>query len=148
MTLPADATILAFDFGTRRIGVAVGNTMLRIARPLLTLELKSNSADAIDAIAPLVEEWSPALLVVGLPVHADGTAHDMTAKARRFAQRLEIAFARPVRLVDERYTTAAAASELDAREAGRAGRFVRDQLAAQLILQAYFDSPDDSNPAP
>ncbi|HKP66586.1 MAG TPA: Holliday junction resolvase RuvX, partial [Casimicrobiaceae bacterium] len=76
-----DATILAFDFGTQRIGVASGNTLTRTAQPLTTIAVPRSSR-AIDAVAPLIDEWRPARLVVGLPVHADGTAHAMTARAR------------------------------------------------------------------
>ena len=80
-----DATILAFDFGTRRIGVAMGNTLTRTAHPLTTLAT-SRAAQRLDGIAALIEEWCPAQLVVGLPVHADGTPHAMTARAQRFAR--------------------------------------------------------------
>jgi len=143
VSLPANATILAFDFGTRRIGVAVGNTILRTAQPLATLSITRDDAHALTAIRQLVEQWQPELLVVGLPVHADGTPHAMTRRARRFARDLENEFARPVRLVDERYTTAAAAASLRESRAGRAGRAVRDELAAQAILQAFLDEPDE-----
>jgi len=88
----------------------------------------------------LIEEWRPALLVVGLPTHADGTAHAMTARALRFARHLEGRFGLPVTCCDERFTTHDAALALrGARVRGRAKKAVRDQVAAQLILQAYLD---------
>jgi putative Holliday junction resolvase len=140
-----DATVLAFDFGTRRIGVAVGNTLTRRAHPLTTIEGERND-ERFAAIAALVAEWQPGMLVVGLPTHADGSAHDMTLRAQRFARQLDGRFGLPVTMVDERWTTEAAQSAQDAAgAAGRKGRAVRDQIAAQLILQSWFDEPDNSN---
>jgi putative Holliday junction resolvase len=140
-----DATVLAFDFGTRRIGVAVGNTLTRRAHPLTTIEGERND-ERFAAIAALVAEWQPGMLVVGLPTHADGSAHDMTLRAQRFARQLDGRFGLPVAMVDERWTTEAAQSAQDAAgAAGRKGRAVRDQVAAQLILQSWFDEPDNSN---
>jgi putative Holliday junction resolvase len=132
-----DATVLAFDFGTRRIGVAVGNTLTRVAHPLSTIE--AGLTARFPAIAALIDEWRPQQLVVGLPVHADGTPHAMTRSAQRFAADLAEHFKLPVALVDERWTTEAAQGELRAARRGRDGRAMRDQVAAQLILQAYFD---------
>jgi putative Holliday junction resolvase len=133
-----EITVLAFDFGTRRIGVAVGNTLVRVAHPLATLEGESN-AERFGAIGRLIDEWHPGRLVVGVPVHADGSEHEMTARARRFARQLLGRFGLPVAEVDERYTSEAAQSMLDAREAGRRGRDERDAIAAQIILQGWFD---------
>lgn len=136
-----EATVLAFDFGTRRIGVAVGNTMLRVARPLTTIAAEANAA-RFAALAALIDEWQPDLLVVGRPVHADGTPHEMTARAERFARQLEGRFGLEVAYADERRTTEHAESAL--AEAGvRASdrRAKRDEVAAQLILQAWFDDP-------
>jgi putative holliday junction resolvase len=139
MTLAREATVLAFDFGTRRIGVAVGNTLVRVAHPLATIESEANEA-RFAAIEALIAEWQPGELVVGIPVHADGTAHDMTLRARRFARQLAGRFRLPVVEVDERHTTEAAQSQLaQAGLGGRRGRGHRDEVAAQLILQAYFD---------
>jgi len=129
--------VLAFDFGTRRIGVAVGNTLTRVAHPLSTIE--AGLSTRMTAIGALIAEWQAQQLVVGLPVHADGTPHAMTRSARRFAADLTERFELPVALVDERWTTEAAQDELRAEHRGREGRAMRDQVAAQLILQAYFD---------
>jgi putative Holliday junction resolvase len=147
VTIFPDATVLAFDFGTRRIGVAVGNTLIRQAQPLVTIEADS-SETAMAALAGLVDAWRPTRLVVGVPTHADGTPHAMTAQARRFARELGERFGLPVALVDERWTTEAAQRELDAQRRGRSGRAQRDQVAAQLILQAWFDEPGATAPAP
>jgi len=137
-------TVLAFDFGTRRIGVAIGETSTGIAHPLATLADPAG-ARRFAAIGALVEAWCPVLFVVGLPTHADGTAHPMTARARRFARQLEGRFGLPVAFCDERFTTQAATRNLlGAGGRGRDRKSVRDQVAAQLILQAYLDQRDPS----
>lgn len=139
MSSTREATVLAFDFGTRRIGVAIGNTLLRRARPLATIEGEANEV-RFAAIAALIGEWQPDELVVGVPVHADGAPHAVTMRAKRFSRQLAGRFGLPVVEVDERYTTQAAQAQLDAAgKAGRDGRARRDQVAAQLILQAHFD---------
>jgi putative Holliday junction resolvase len=133
-------TVLAFDFGEKRIGVAVGDTAVRIAHPLTTL----NAADKqrrFAAIAALILEWRPSQLVVGLPAHLDGTEHELSRLARKFARDLAARFALPVELVDERLTSVAA--ELSLAAAGVAPRKRKsrvDQVAAQEILQDYFDT--------
>jgi putative Holliday junction resolvase len=139
----ADATVLAFDFGTRRIGVAVGNTLMRTAHALATIDAAGEDA-RFAAIGALVDEWRPDRFVVGLPVHADGTPHAMTQRAREFAAELSRRFALPAALVDERHTSEVARQALAASaRGGRASRQLRDQVAAQIILQAWFDAPHD-----
>ena len=139
---PPPATVLAFDFGTRRIGVAVGNTLTRVAQPLTTLEVDRDDA-RFAAIGTLLDEWQPDVLVVGIPVHADGEAHAMTALARRFARKLSERFRLPMKLADERFTTQLAETALsEAGAGGRKGRALRDQVAAQMILQGWFDERD------
>lgn len=133
-------TLLAFDFGEKRIGVAVGDTVLKLAHPLLTIDAEENSAKFAQ-IALLLKEWQPALLVVGLPLSLDGEAHAMTALAQKFAQRLEGRFNLPVVMVDERLSSAEAAQSLrQAGVTGRAQKTMLDQVAAQTILQSYFDA--------
>ncbi len=134
-------TLLAFDFGTRRIGVAVGNSIACTAQPLTTIQGEEN-APRFAAIEGLIREWQPVALVVGLPCNDDGTPHAMTQLCRRFANRLKGRFGLPVFLVDERYTSAAASAQLN--EAGIHGirqKPLLDQVAAQEILQAYFNEP-------
>jgi putative Holliday junction resolvase len=134
-------TLLAFDFGTKRIGVAVGNSFSGTAQPLTTLHGEQNE-QRFNAIGSLILEWQPVALVVGLPCNDDGTPHEMTRLCNRFANRLKGRFALPAILVDERYTSAAASSQLN--EAGIRGikqKPLLDQVAAQHILQAYFDEP-------
>jgi putative Holliday junction resolvase len=135
---PSPATVLAFDFGTRRIGVAVGNTLTHAARPLTTISEERSDA-RFAAIGALIKEWQPDVLVVGLPVHADGAPHAMTERAQRFARQLHGLFRVPVELADERWTTQMAQSVLDASgSGGRQGKAVRDQIAAQLILEGWL----------
>lgn len=143
----ARGTLLAFDFGTRRIGVAVGNSVSGTAQPLTTLHGEQND-QRFAAIAALIREWQPVALVVGLPSNDDGTPHEMTRLCRRFAQRLKGRFGLPTLLVDERYTSAAASSCLS--EAGICGikqKALLDQVAAQQILQAYFNEPSSGQAA-
>lgn len=134
-------TMLAFDFGMKRIGVAVGNTISHTTQPLITLHGEQNEP-RFAAIAALIAEWQPAALIVGLPCNEDGTPHEMTRLCRRFANRLKGRFNLPTILVDERYTSATASMQLT--EMGVRGikqKPLIDQIAAQHILQAYFDEP-------
>lgn len=144
MAVLPDATVIAFDFGTRRIGVAIGNTLVGVAHPLVTIEGDS-IATSLTAIGVLIDEWKPQLLVVGLPTHADGTSHAMTAQTNAFIAALSARFGLPVMTVDERWTTELAQDVLDAGRRGRRGRAERDQIAAQIILQAWFDEHDTGN---
>jgi putative Holliday junction resolvase len=123
-------TILAFDFGIKRIGVAIGNTMLLQAEPLKVIKAEDNATRFAD-IQKLIDEWTPARLVVGLPMHPDGNEHEMTARARRFANQLNGRFNLAVELVDERYSSAVISA--------KRGEVIDDRAAA-IILQQYFDS--------
>lgn len=134
-------TVLAFDFGEKRIGVATGETLLGNAHPLTVIRAESND-DRIAAIGKLIAEWQPERLVVGLPTHADGTPHEMTRLAVKFGERLEKRFHLPVSFADERLTSLDAEARL--RETGRnakSAKPVLDAVAAQLILQTWFENP-------
>jgi putative Holliday junction resolvase len=120
-------SFLAFDFGTRRTGVASGSTVLRQASPLKTLALEGDARFA--AIAKLIAEWRPDALVVGVPYHPDGAAHDNTRRAQRFARQLHGRFRLPVHEVDERYTTT---------EAHALGAADADAAAAAIILDQFL----------
>lgn len=122
------STVMAFDFGLRRIGVAVGNTLLRQAQPLTVIDAATNDAK-FAAIASLIGEWEPDAVVVGLPLHPDGAEHEMTVRCRRFANQIHGRFGLPTSLVDERYTSAVLS-------AARGERI--DSEAAALILEQYF----------
>ena len=141
--MPESGTILAFDFGTRRIGVAVGSLETGIAHPLSTIAWESK-AECFRAIDALSGEWHPSRLVVGLPLSMDGEAHELTRLARLFGRRLEARYRLPVEFVDERLSSLAAEASL--REAGVRGRAQKaylDQVAAQHILQTYLDSANN-----
>ena len=142
-----EGTVLAFDFGEKRIGVATGETLLGNAHPLTVIHAESND-DRLAAIAKLVAEWRPVQLVVGLPTHADGTPHDMTRLAQKFGERLQRRFKLPVGFADERLTSLDAEARL--RETGRNSKSAKpllDAVAAQLILQTWFESPHHVTPA-
>ena len=140
-TIQIQGTLLAFDFGTERIGVAVGNSISASARALTTVHGNQNEKRFAD-IAKLVHEWQPAVLIVGLPSHPDGVTHEITRLSRRFARRLKGRFSLPVILVDERYTSTAASTQLNSMGVhGIKQKPLLDQYAAQQILQAYFDEP-------
>ncbi len=132
-------TVLAFDFGEKFTGVAVGESSVGMAHPLALITAQSNAA-RMAAVAALVTEWRPAYLVVGLPLSMDGAEHELTRRCRRFARQLEARFRLQVRLVDERLSSAAAEEML--RAAGKGGRKHKlhaHQVSAQIILQSHFD---------
>lgn len=136
----AQGSVLAFDFGTRRIGIAIGETMLGQARPLLTLDAEANQV-RFAAIEKLIAEWQPALLVVGLPLSPEGERHDMSERCERFARQLEGRFNLPVERVDERFSSVEADSRLAARgQDWRRRKESLDAEAAATILQSYFDA--------
>ena len=118
---------LAFDYGLRRVGVASGSRLTGQARPLTTLKAEGKAIYPL--IEPLLTEWQPDALVVGVPRHPDGAAHAMTAAALKFAASLRGRFKKPVFEVDERYTSV---------EAQRAGARDLDAAAAALILEQFF----------
>jgi putative holliday junction resolvase len=137
-------SFLSFDFGTRRTGVACGNTLLRQARPLTTVAAEGDARFA--AIAKLIAEWQPDELVVGVPFHPDGAPHDNTRKAQRFARQLNGRFGLPVHEVDERYTTTEALAQAAEAASGRRGAADADAAAAAIILNQYLGSLPEAKP--
>ena len=132
-------TILGFDFGEKRIGVAVGNTVTSQARALTTLHVESNAA-RLGAVEKLVAEWQPASFVIGQPEHADGQPHDVAHLAKKFGNRLTEKFRLPVAYINETLSSVEASSILGARGVkGVAQRAEIDAVAAQVILQSYLD---------
>ncbi|MDN4057924.1 Holliday junction resolvase RuvX [Massilia sp. YIM B02769] len=121
--------VFGFDFGVKRIGIAMGNTLTGQAQPLSIVDAVDN-ATRFKLIGALIDEWRPARLVVGEPRHPDGAEHDMTLRARRFANQLNGRFNLPVELVDERYSSVV----IPAKRGERI-----DAKAAAIILQQYFD---------
>ena len=126
---PPPRSYLAFDFGTRRVGVATGNALTGSATPLTTLTAQGEARLA--AIAALIDAWRPEALVVGVPFHPDGAPHANTERARRFAGELGRRFGLPVHEVDERYTTT---------DAKRSGAADLDAAAAAIILEQHLAS--------
>jgi putative Holliday junction resolvase len=140
LPLPSRGTVLGFDFGLARIGVAVGELETRRASALTTIAEESRDR-RFSAIGKLLEEWRPVAMVVGIPRHLDGVEHDMTARCRRFANQLHGRFSLPVHQVDERLSSAAAEAAL--QEAGetrwQARKTQLDAVAAQIILQDFLN---------
>jgi putative holliday junction resolvase len=124
---PAPHSFLAFDYGTQRVGVASGNTLTHTATPMRTIAATGEAR--FDAIAALINEWRPDALVVGVPFHPDGAAHDNTVRARRFARQLHGRFHLVVHEVDERYSTT---------EAHAQGAADADAASAAIILEQYL----------
>lgn len=132
-------TVLAFDFGEKRIGVAVGETLIKTANALTTINAEVTNVRFAE-IANLLTEWQPKLLIVGLPTYLDGSEHTITQLSKKFAQRLEGRFDLPVMMVDERLSSAEASLHLsEAGIKGREQKTLIDAVAAQVILQSYFD---------
>ena len=135
-------TILAFDFGLRRIGVAVGQNVTGSASPLGVVANRDSGVDH-DAIAVLIGEWRPTLLVVGMPAHADGSPSDLQVPVTAFVEELQ-RYGLPVETTDERYTSVEAERVLkEARAAGTRGRISKemiDSAAAVFIAERYLAS--------
>ena len=128
--MPKPMTVMAFDYGTRRVGVAVGNSVTGNGQALKTIA--ATSADTLfKEIENLLKEWQPDFLVVGKPVHPDGVEHAMTTKATRFGNQLHGRFNLPVEWVDERYTSAVLEGATDMRDN-------LDAHSAALILEQFF----------
>ena len=128
--MPKAEMVMAFDYGTRRVGVAVGNSITRAGQALKTIT--AVNADALfKEIERLLAEWQPNQLVVGLPTHPDGAEHEMTAKSRRFGNQLHGRFNLPVDWVDERYSSVVLENDADMHDN-------LDAHSAALILEQYF----------
>ena len=138
----AAGTVLAFDFGLQRIGIAVGEAQLGTAHPLPGVVARTQPG-RLSTIERLVTEWRPCLLIVGRPLGEDGAPHEMTRRAERFARQLNGRFRLPVEMVDERYSSAEVESRMRAaygnrKAAGLARGKTLDSHAAQIILEQYF----------
>ena len=134
-TAAAIDLVFGFDFGIKRIGIAMGNTLTGQAQPLAVVKAIDNAA-RFKQIGELIAQWRPARLVVGEPLHPDGAEHDMTLRCRRFANQLHGRFSLPVTLVDERYSSAVIQA--------KRGEII-DAKAAAIILQQYFDDHANIN---
>ena len=128
-----EKVIMAFDFGLARTGVAIGNTLVREAKPVGIIYAKTNE-ERWKAIGAMVAEWQPDAFVVGGPRHGDGTPNELTARCERFARQISGRFCRPSACVDERFSSVAV----------EGGREKIDDQAAAVILQQYFEEQSDS----
>jgi putative Holliday junction resolvase len=135
----ADITVLGFDFGTKKIGIAIGNTLTGTARPLAILPTRDGAPDW-DGIARLIAEWKPARLLVGLPLNMDGSDGEITVQARSFSRKLGGRMVLPVDLVDERLSSFDARGELrDAQHNnGKRKQPGVDAVAAALIIEQWL----------
>jgi putative holliday junction resolvase len=137
--IPDHGSALAFDFGAKRIGVALGDLKVKIAHPLTTIQSEVNE-QRFSFIGQLISEYRPVLLVVGLPVNDDGSEHAMSRLARKFAQRLSGRFNLRAVLVNEYLSSVSAESALaEAGVHGKRQKLFVDQVAAQQILQSFFN---------
>ena len=146
--MPEAGSVLAFDFGTKRIGIAIGTQLdggrAASARPLATVDAESSDA-RFAAIGALIVDWQPVRLLVGRPLNDDGTPHEMTARCERFANQLRGRFRLPVDEVDERFSSIEADAGLRERGLSWRERKARvDAEAALIILQSWFDSHDQT----
>jgi len=141
MPEPKIETVLAFDFGLKRIGVAVGQSLTKTAEPLPLLNAE-NGAPKWALIQQLIDEWHPTLLIVGLPVHMDGTEQEVTQYAKRFGNRLNGRFHLPVKWADERLSSYEAELMLkDLKQSPSHEKINVDSLSAVIILEQYFQNP-------
>lgn len=145
----APQLILAFDYGTRRIGVASGDTLTRTARPIVTLDRSAGLP--WPAIDKLIKEFAPARIIVGVPYNMNGTPTALTATTRMFARELEARHGRPVAMVDERLSSREAAEQLrEARADGSKRRRLThgdiDMTAAKILLERWFENPAAAEP--
>ncbi len=127
-------TFLAFDYGSARTGVASGNRLLRLATPQRSVHARGDARWPL--IAQVIRQWQPDALIVGVPLHIDGTAHDNTRAAQRFARQLQGRFGLPVMCVDERYSTTEALAD---QRQGQAGADT-DSAAACIVLEQFLRS--------
>ena len=138
-------TLLGFDFGTKRIGIAIAQEVTGIANPLTTVTAVKHKPDW-DSISKIIKEWQPDLLVVGLPLHMDGTQQPMTQAARRFSNQLNGRYQIPIALMDERLSSNEAESILN-EQSGSGSLFQDkaqiDMISAQLILQSWMSLQND-----
>jgi len=136
----ASGTVLGFDFGEKRIGVAVGETATGIAHPLMAID-----AEATDRRFALIEkvvlDWKPTAFIVGRPKHADGAEHPIAKLAEKFGRRLAARFSLPVTFVDETLSSSEAEAQLREQHARIRAKQDVDALAAAVILQSYLDDP-------
>ena len=133
--------LMAFDFGTQKMGIAVGQAQIESAQPLNLFPMQ-DGIPAWDALLKIVREWQPELCLVGLPLNMDDSESDLSARARKFARRLRHQTNIPTLMVDERLSTREARQTLQHyHEQGRGKKLNADSLAAALLLEAWYREP-------
>ena len=142
-------TLIGFDFGTKRIGIAIGQEVTGTVNPLTTVTAIKHKPDW-ESISKIIAEWQPDLLVVGLPLHMDGTEQEMTQAARRFSNQLNGRYQIPIALMDERLSSNEAESILNEQSSFRSTVFQDkaqiDMISAQLILQSWMSLQNEEQP--
>ena len=134
-----EGNIIGFDFGQKRIGVAIGNNISKSAQALITIE-SASSNQKFEAIQKIMDEWQPVSIVVGVPFNVDGSEHKVTNLCKKFAKQLEQKYALPIHLIDERYTSIEANYEIQDKKIDlKKKKLLIDQIAAKIILQSYLD---------
>jgi putative holliday junction resolvase len=134
-----EGNVIGFDFGQKRIGVAVGNNISKTAQALITIDSSSNN-QKFEAIQKIIEEWQPISIVVGVPFNVDGSEHKVTNLSKKFAKQLEQKYSLPIHLIDERYTSIEASHEIKDKKVDlKKKKLLIDQIAAKIILQSYLD---------
>jgi putative Holliday junction resolvase len=134
-----EGNVIGFDFGQKRIGVAVGNNISKTAQALITIDSSSNN-QKFEAIQKIIEEWQPISIVVGVPFNVDGSEHKVTNLSKKFAKQLEQKYSLPTHLIDERYTPIEASHEIKDKKIDlKKKKLLIDQIAAKIILQSYLD---------
>ena len=137
--------ILSFDFGEKRVGVAIGNTITNNIHPLETIET-SKKIERYIKIESLLETWKPIQLIVGYPLNDDGSKSRMSSLAKKFGEKLKNKFNIPVHFVDERFSSSEAELRLKALEKNlKKRKHIIDQVAAMIILDSYFESDKNSD---
>ena len=130
-----EGNVLGFDFGQKRIGIAVGNNISKTARALTTIDSLSNN-QKFEVIQKIIEEWQPVSIVVGVPFNVDGSEHRITNLSKKFAKQLEQKYSLPTHLIDERYTSIEASHEIKDKKIDlKKKKLLIDQIAAKIILQ-------------
>jgi putative Holliday junction resolvase len=132
-----EGNIIGFDFGQKRIGVAIGNNISKTAQALITINSASNN-QKFEVIQKIIEEWQPISIVVGVPFNVDGSEHKVTNISKKFSK--EQKYSLPIHLIDERYTSIEANHEIkDKKKDLKKKKLLIDQIAAKIILQSYLD---------
>ena len=134
--------VLSFDFGEKRIGVAIGNNITKTSHPLETIDTPVNTKRYI-AIEKLILQWSPIAIVIGFPLNEDGSSSRLTALVKKFASKIKNKFDIKISLIDERFTSIEAEILLKETDANvKKRKSVIDQVAAQIILTSFFDGAE------